>query len=225
MSKRRTYTIQSEIFPTKNALKKRIQEILYQYKIDQQLSNGDFLFMIEVLKNHPDYEIKNGVGINAIFVKQNPVYKQHRGFWVARLDGTETDFSYLECLKETTHKKKFINACRVAIEPYTQEYKRTFFNNLNGKVYFCPYTNEPLNFIGSHVHHEEPNTFQQLVKIFVTENMIEINNVEINSAAGDNLIQDTFKDKKLERLWIDFHNSHAKLQIISRKGNLSHSKK
>ncbi len=181
MSKRKSYEIAGEIFPTQSALQKRIQEILYRYQVGQQLLHGDFLFMLEVLKNHPDYELKNGIGIKAIFVRQNPVYKQTRGFWLVRLDGSDTDFSYLECLKETSHKKKFINACRVAIEPYTQKYKQAFFNDLNGEIYTCPYTNEPLKFIGSHVDHKAPNTFQQLVKDFVKENTIDISHVQVIS--------------------------------------------
>lgn len=126
MSKRKVFVIGSETFVTQGALKKRIQEILRQYKNEQELSNHDFLFMLEVLKNHPNYNIKNGIGIKKIFVRQNPVYKNTRGFWLSRLDGSETDFSYLECLTETKHEKKFLNACRVAIEPYTQEYKKKF---------------------------------------------------------------------------------------------------
>ena len=224
MSKRKSYVIAGENFPTQSALRERIQEILYRYQVGQQLLKNDFLFMLEVLKNHPDYELKNGTGIKAIFVRQNPVYKQTRGFWLVRLDGKETDFSYLECLKGTSHEKKFINACRVAVEPYTQEYKRKFFNGLNGEIYTCPYTNEPLNFIGSHVDHKAPDTFQHLVKDFVKENVIDISHVQIISAAGDNLLQDTFKDKKLEQAWIDFHNSRAKLQIISKEANLSFTK-
>lgn len=225
MGKRKIFIIGSETFLTQDALRKRIQEVLGQYKNEQELSNNDFLFMTEVLKNHPDYELKSGVGIKKIFVRQNPVYKNARGFWLSRLDGSETDFSYLECLNETKHEKKFLNACRVAIEPYTQEYKRQFFNNLNEKDWICPYTNEKLNYIGSHVHHKEPKTFKRLISNFIKENMIDVANVQINSATGDGLIQDTLKDKKLEQSWIDFHNFHADLQIVSKKANLSFLKK
>lgn len=96
---------------------------------------------------------------------------------------------------------------------------------MNGEKYTCPYTNEKLNYIGSQVHHKEPKTFKQLIADFIKENMIDIKSVQINSATDDGLIQDTLKDKKLEQSWIDFHNLHADLQIVSKKANLSFSKK
>jgi len=221
MSKRESYEILGETFPTKRALQERIKGILYQYQDEQYLLDNDFEFMFEVLKRHSDFEIKNGVGTKAIFVKQNPMYTNTRCFWVVRLDDSKTDFSYLECLNTTSHEKKFLNACRAAIEPYTFEYKRQFFDKLNGETYFCPFTHQPLSFIGSHVDHKAPNTFQQIVKSFLKEYAIDVSKVKINSSALDNKYQDTFDDVDLERLWIEYHNSHAVFRVISRKANLS----
>lgn len=221
MSKRESYKIAGEIFSTKLALQERIKEILYRYQDGQYLSDNDFEFMFQVLKRHPDFEIKNGIGVKALFIRQNPVYKNTRCFWLVRFDDSETDFSYQECLKPTSQEKKFFNACRVAIEPYTQEYKRKFFDGLNGEVYLCPYTNQPLHFIGSHVDHKAPNTFQQIVRSFLKEYAIDVSKVKINSGALDNKYQDTFGDVDLERLWIEYHNSHAVFQVISGKANLS----
>jgi len=116
MSKRESYKIAGEIFSTKLALQERIKEILYRYQDGQYLSNNDFEFMLQVLKRHPNFEIK--IGVKAFFVRQNPVYKNTRCFWLVRFDGSGTDFSYQECLKPTSPEKKFFNACRVAIEPY-----------------------------------------------------------------------------------------------------------
>ena len=221
MSHRQSYIVAGENFKTKADLQERIKAILYQYQDRECLSEVDFVFMLEVLQRHPDYEVKAGSGVKAIYVQQNPVYRNTRNFWIIRLDGSETDFSYLECLKETLPQKKFINACRAAIEPYTQEYKRLFFDNLDSKAYFCPYTNEKLNFIGSHVDHKSPKTFKQLVKDFVSQYNVDMSQVKIVGSAKDNVFQDTFEDKEFEKLWIDYHNSHAKLQVISKKANLS----
>ncbi|MCC6500922.1 MAG: DCL family protein [Anaerolineales bacterium] len=220
MGKRESYVIAGEIFSTKYALQERIKKILYRYQDEQYLSDNDFEFMFQALNRHLDFEIKKGIGIKAFFVRQNPVYKNTRCFWLVCFDGSETDFSYQECLKPTSQEKKFFNACRVAIEPYTQEYKRKFFDDLNGKTYFCPYTNQPLNFKGSHVDHKAPNTFQQIVITFLKKYAIDISNVKINSSAIDNKHQDTFSDSDLEQLWVEYHNSQAVFQIISRKANL-----
>ncbi len=225
MSKRQNFVIAGKTFPTKIELQEFIKGILYQYQDGQHLSDSDFEFMLEVLKHHPDFKIKNGVGIKAIFVKQNPVYKSTRCFWILRQDDSETDFSYLECLKATSHEKKFINACRSAIEPYTQEFKRNFFDGLKGEIYHCPYTNEPLSFLGSHVDHKKPKTFQQIVNNFLKEYAIDVNQVKIKGSEIDNEYQDTFEDEEIKRLWVAYHNLHAELRIISAKANLSLIKK
>lgn len=221
MSQHQSYIIAGQTFKTKIKLQEHIRTILYQYQDGAYLSQTDFIFMMDVLEQHPDYKLKYGTGVKAIYVKQNPVYRNTRNFWIVRLDNSETDFSYLECLKETSQKKKFLNACRVAIEPYTQEYKRNFFDNLNGKIYTCPCTNEALNFIGSHVDHKSPKTFKQLVKDFINQYNIDVSQVKIVSGAEDNVFQDTFDNKDFEKLWVDYHNSHAEFQIISKKANLS----
>ena len=220
MAKRQSYVVMGETFQTKSTLEERIRNILHCYRDGQSLSQADFSFMLEVLRWHPDYELKKGVGIKSIITKTNPFYRNTRCFWIIRQDGSDTDFSYLECLKGTPHEHKFINACRVAVEPYTQKFKREFFENLNGEQAICPLTGEPLFFIGSHVDHQAPRTFQQLVKEFVSHYNIDISQVEINTSAVDNTFQDTFADEKTEKLWVDYHNTHAELRIISRNANL-----
>jgi hypothetical protein len=225
MSQRDHYVVANETFSTRSALQKRVKEILYRYKDGQLLSDGDFEFMFELLKRHPDFELKYGVGIKAILVDQNPFYRNTRCFWLIRLDNSKTDFSYGECIKPTSQKKKFFNACRAAVEPYTQAFKRNFFDGLRGEVYFCPLTGQPLNFIGSHVDHKAPKTFQNIVENFIKEHSIDVDQVKINSSAADNEYQDTFADKDLEELWVEYHNLNADLRILSGKGNLSLSKK
>ena len=89
MSKRENYVVAGEAFPTKSALQERIRKILHRYGEGQHLSDTDFIFMLEVLKRHPDYEVKNGVGIKAIYVRQNPVYTNTRNFWLIRIDDTQ----------------------------------------------------------------------------------------------------------------------------------------
>jgi hypothetical protein len=221
MGKRQSRTIAGENFSTKRALEERIRQILYHYRDNQYLSPNDYAFMLEVLEYHPKYELKIGVGAKAMYVKQNPTYKNTRCFWIVRQDGSETDFSFQECLKETPQRKRFLNACRAAVEADKQAFKRKFFDHLGDETYYCPYTNEPLNFIGSHVDHRAPHTFEKIVEGFISENAIDVSRVKINGSEEDNAFQDTFADKDLERLWVDYHRRHADLQIVSPKANLS----
>lgn len=220
MGKRRSFQVLGEVFPTKTALQQRIRAILYGYRDGENLCASDLGFMLDVLRRHPDYEQKAGAGISHIFVKRNPTYTNTRCFWIGRIDGSQTDFSYNECLDETPHAKRFVNACRVAIAPVVQEFKRRAFLAARGPL-LCPYTGERLDFSNSHVDHQAPATFQALVESFVSESSLDISAVTINGKAQDNTYQDTFDDKELEQRWIEYHNANASLQLVSRLANLS----
>ena len=222
--KSKDFLIRGEYFPTKVALQKRIRKVRDSYPDYKALSSDDFEFMLEVLSGHPSYETKYGAGVESMYVRTNPVYKNNRGFWLRRVDGTETDFSFVECLTPTPQIKKFALALRVAIEPYTMTFKSDFFANQTGP-YFCPYTGEPLEFIGSHVDHKAPHTFQKLVQDFIKTYAIDLETVEIAGDYEDNVYQNTLVDEELNRLWIEFHNDRAELQIVSQRANLSHLKK
>jgi|JFJP01.1.fsa_nt_gi hypothetical protein len=219
MSKSQPYQVADKEFSTKSALEKYIQGILHHYQDKQNLSDNDLTFMLEVLKFHPDYELKRGIGIKVICVKQNTVY-HNKCFWLIRLDNSETDFSYKECLKPTSHEQKFRNACRVAIEPYTQVFKQQFFDNSKMEIRLCPYIQEKLEPRNSHVNHKSPNTFKKLMDDFILLNNLDIHKVKIISASSDQNYQDRFVDKNLEKSWINYHNSHAILEVISKEANL-----
>lgn len=223
-SKTAKFIINNENFYTKKALQDKIKEILWKYNLNEIVNNDDFDFLCAVFKYHPDSDLKVGSGINYIKVKQNPVYTNTRGFWLYRLDGTDTDISYTECLTPTSKRKKVYNACRTAIEPSILAFKNNIFLNATEEIY-CPYTNEKLTFYTSHVDHEKPLEFLTLINMFITQYRIDIDSISINDATPDGIVQDKFNDKVLEQLWIDFHNSHAKLRVLSKYGNLSHARK
>lgn len=210
-----------ETFTTKAALQKKIQAILYRYNNDDFLSEQDLLFMVDVLRLHPDAIIKIGCGVESIQVRQNPIYRQSRGFWVVRYDGSETDFSYLECLKETPHHHRFTRACRVAIEPYIAQARRKFFLERGGRIANCPITREIITPDNCHVDHAAPNTFKVILSSFVSETGLDISSVKVNGNGEDGVLQDTLDDKTLEAKWVEYHNARAVLQVVSRTANLS----
>jgi hypothetical protein len=211
-----------ENFTTKTALENRIREIRDRYSDGEILSHDDFDFMLEVLKGHPQFDAKCGAGIRNIFVNTNPEYTNTRCFWLTRTDGSSTDFSFKECLTPTLQIKKFHNALRAAIEPFTMQFKRDHFDKYPESS--CPITGERLDFVGSHVDHIFPQTFQELVEQFIKSNNIDVEKVEIIGDREDNNFKDKLVDEILREKWIEFHNTHATLQIVSRTANLSYLK-
>ena len=100
------------------------------------------------------------------------------------------------------------------------DFKKQLFAKLT-EPYYCPYTGGELHEIGSHVDHKAPNTFQELVERFIQEYAIDVDSVQIAGDVEDNTYQNTLIDDNLRQKWIDFHNAHAELQIISPTANLS----
>ena len=129
MAKRQIYQVAGETFPTKKALTERVRGIVAAYPDGAELSPAELGFMVDLLENHPQAETKIGAGVERITVIRNPIYTHTRGFYLYRVDGSGTDFSWVECLTPTPYAKKVRAALRVAIEPDTMEYKRRFFDS------------------------------------------------------------------------------------------------
>lgn len=216
---RQSFVVNGEFFKTKGDLQNRVRRILWTYLEGQDLPIDDFEFMLDLLTNHPRADIKIGPGVARIFVKQNPVYKT-RGFYAERVDGTQTDFSYLECISPASKRKKVFMALRVLIEPFTMEFKQRFFDAVGGAA-TCDFTGEEIHFIGSHVDHVPPNTFDVLANGFIDHYNINLAQVELKDELADNRIQNELADEWLATLWVQWHNERAKLRVISKRANLS----
>ena len=215
MTMAKGYTINGEYFKTKKALSDKIRSILYAYEYGHVLNDINLKFMNAVLAMHPSADVKIGCGVSSIFVRQNPVFKKNREFWIKRTDGTETDFSFLECLKPTDPLRKFKNACRQAISGDIFVFR---VNNLDGDS-ICPITGIALNVHNVHVDHAPPNIFDKIVTDFITSNSINPEQIILNSADGE--IGDSFNDPALSENFLTFHNERAVLRLVSARANLS----
>ena len=213
------YTINDEYFKTKKALSDKIRSILYAYEFGHSLNDINLKFMNSVLAMHPFADVKIGCGVSTIFVRQNPIFKKNREFWIKRTDGTETDFSFLECLKPTDPLRKFKNACRQAISGDVFVFR---VNNLDGGS-ICPITGIALNIHNVHVDHSTPNTFDKIVTDFITSNSINPEHVILNSAVCET--GDSFNDPALSENFVTFHNERAVLRLVSAHANLSEAKR
>lgn len=223
MTKRQALVINGEMFKTKTELEERVRGIVASYPDRQILNPIDFDFMVSLLGNHPQSDVKCGCGVAALYIQRNPVYPSNRNFMIVRADDSETDFSWRECLHPTSHAKKVQRACRVLVEPYTMEFKQAFFEEQGGQA-ICPLTGETIRFVGSHVDHVAPKTFERLFDAFLSHHGLDVNQIALKDELVDNKYVDQLEDYDLAELWIDFHNQHAELRVISALGNLSHAK-
>lgn len=224
MRKHQSIVVNGEEFSSKKALQERVRSILHSYRSGNVVNMFDAPFLLSLFSRHPAADQKIGCGVAQIEVRKNLVYTHTQCFWIVRVDGTETDISYRECLSPTSHAQRFANACRAAVEPSTMAFKQRHFDSLSGQPYYCPLTGELLRFVGSHVDHIPPQTFSAILATFITRFDINVDAVVIDGRGIDGSIQDTLRDSVLEQQWIDYHDSVANLRVVSRAGNLSLAK-
>ncbi len=197
--------IGQHIFNSKKDAISFYKKILFNHKLGDFLSEKETEEIKELLKNHPDYEYKKGLGIKYIFVDSDGFGKGC--FWIKRVDNTEIDFSFYTCINgKKSVLQDFESACRRSIAEFIIDFK-----NKNG------ITKDKRE----HVDHEPPLTFSKIVDDFIKEKNIDLTKIEYDNSSTMTL----FIDKKLEKDFYEYHKSVCKLRIISAKENLKNSYK
>jgi len=213
------FWLAGKLYKTKKDVKELMRYILHKYKIGEYLKEEDAKVIMDLLKYHPRYEHKKGNGIKAIFVGEGK--HKNKCFYIERIDGTKTDFSYLKCI----YGEKFINllkqACRNAIWPYILEFKRKIFEN-NEKV-ICPLTGRQLSWEDAHIDHENP-PFEEIFQRWYVSYGYRAKKEDL-IFDEDGLRGVKFRNKALKNSFVKFHNKLAKLRIISKEANLKLQKR
>lgn len=208
---RRVFRIGSREYRSKEAAKVAIRQVLYRYQLGASVAQADHEFVADLLRLHPDADRKGGVGIARFEVCRNG---GTRGFWVIRTDGSETDFSYLECLRASSHQEKVRGAMRSAIVEQRDQFRDQAFA---AGVVTCAITGVLLTEANCHVDHFNP-TFEQLADEFVVG---EGGYEAVDVVSEDGMIGSRLVDPQLQRRWQEFHGSRAQLRLVSAQANLS----
>lgn len=219
---KKSYTINGVTFTTQQELVAHIRAILKRYSNGEMLDMFDNLFVYDLLRLHPEADRKIGSGVEFFFVADNPVYPgpRSRGFRVHRADGSETDFSFWECVRPSSHSQKVIDAFRHVIEPDLRQFKQHVFDSSDDGIVACPDTGQTLTFTSAHVDHKAPLTFDRMIADFLVFEGISANDVRLH-ASGDNEYQDRLVDLALQERWIAYHRDNAVLEVVSATANLS----
>lgn len=173
------------------------KEILNTHRLGEEVTEPEKEFLVAALLLRKDRgSEKIGTGVRRIWVDNNSF--GWRGFFLERLDGSETDFSYLKCFsghtqrtKKSQHMKDIDAACRTAI--------------LEDK----PFKDRK----GYALHHERL-PFRELVSGFFKENKINREDIEVEGYK-DMEEAKKFKDQAISEAFRDYHRKHASLEVIS----------
>jgi len=137
---------------------------------------------------------KIGVGIESIFIDYNR--GGDKGFYIRRVDGSETDFSYLKCFTKQSVFTDFSTACRNAVK----EDKAALKTGLGFDQY--------------DVHHNGLD-FKAIVQAFIEDRHIDITTIEF--LTGDGIEGRYFMDEELTTAFREFHSLHASMEVLPKK--------
>jgi hypothetical protein len=199
-------------FPTKTKAKEFFKKMLSKYDDHEVISPEDHLYLDELILLHSEADDKIGMGIKRFFKAPSPEHPTSC-FHLERLDGVETDFSYIDCISNTkpTLAQYFYRACRQSVYECLIQQKNELFEN--GPV-FCCKTNEPVTRESSEYRHTEPRFIELIREFITTENII----IKKEMFVDDDDLQYTtrFIDKLLESKFIEFHQQKANLNIFKK---------
>jgi Protein of unknown function (DUF3223) len=175
-----------------------------------------------------DSPAKIGSGVEHFFRRRNigEGYSTP-GFWVHRIDGTDTDFSYISAVKgePKSNAQEFYDACRGAVAADLFAAKKRHFEthgNDAGRVP-CDLSDELITFAEAHLDHAYP-TFGQLVVSFRAARGWQ-HGVPggVLSPPADAQITTSFIDASAAEAFRQFHRGAATLRIVARERNLAMS--
>ncbi len=223
-TKMKPLTFDGRTFRTQKAAIAYLQGILNRAPLGEMLDGETSRTLYSLVKGHPDYEAKAGVGIQGFEVHKENEWGTTRHFVIVRKDGSRTDFSYRKCLAPTTRLMLFKQACRHTIAEQIVHFRDQELARLNGADFVCPVLGLPVSPNLLHVDHEPPWTFDWLVTKFLATAHIDVDNVTL-TGFGDNELRKGFADSSLREGWLLFHKTHARPRLVSKQANLSEIRK
>ena len=122
-------------------------------------------YLNALIKRHPQYESKKGVGIHSIIIKRNLC--NHIAMDLKRNDGTTVDISWRHCVtgQSATPKQNLISAMRFAVKEQIDDFKRSVQQfPRDCEICFKPILMPK----DMHIHHD--TRFKELAETFIRKN-------------------------------------------------------
>ena len=163
---------------------------------------------------HPEWKDKEGVGIDHIEVR--PDGYGHKCFYLIRKDSTVTDISYLTSITPPSKKEQVRTACRTAIRPTIKDIK-----NSVKLPYRCPITGDIITTMDDiHIDHYDME-FNDVFELWIKDKDLDWLYEDVMKSNVDGSTITSFKDESIIKDFIEFHNTHTHLRVVSKKANLS----
>ena len=163
---------------------------------------------------HPEWKDKEGVGIDHIEVR--PDGYGHKCFYLIRKDSTVTDISYLTSITPPSKKEQVRTACRTAIRPTIKDIK-----NSVKLPYRCPITGDIITSMEDIQIDHYDMEFNDVFELWIKDKDLDWLYEDVMKSNVDGSTITSFKDESIIKDFIEFHNTHTHLRVVSKKANLS----
>jgi len=219
------------VWSSQEKAKEHFREILARYADDEIISTpGDHDDLLALLERYDATvsvgQTKLGAGVRAFQRRMNRGEGwQTAGFWVLRVDDTESDFSFPTAVagKPKAQSGEFNDACRAAVAGDIKAAKARHFAvhaDADRRVE-CEVSGVRLTAKEAHLDHAEPS-FGHLVVVFRAERgWHEAIPHGVLTTPDDDQMTTTFVDPDVAESFRLFHRERATLRVISAKENLS----
>lgn len=142
------------------------------------------------------------------------------GFWAVRVDGTETDFSYISAVKGVPKPvaQQYYDACRNAVSASLSARKQEQFDRFADEDGFlsCDISGRRIRYEEARMRHAQP-AFSVLVEEFRKMRKWKWDQMQqLLSVPGDAQISTTFADKSDADAFREYHHERAILHIVSK---------
>lgn len=204
-------------FSTQKAALEHFRRILNGTPLGQPLVDAADADVRALLARHPEADRKRA-GADPVYFFVGGNEYGGRCFYLRRPEGTETDFSFMACIKGKPSKMaEFKAACRTAVVPDILAAKERLLQE-QGLV--CAVTGETLTLDQVHVDHAPPHPFDEIVQMFIREVRVDPETVDIPLGEdGDTVTR--FGDRDVALTFRLFHDLCAHLRLVSKRANLS----
>ena len=192
---------------------KRCKYILDNSDVRVEDKYSRFL-MKYIFPYHPEWKDKEGVGIDHIEVR--PDGYGHKCFYLIRKDSTVTDISYLTSITPPSKKEQVRTACRTAIRPTIKDIK-----NSVKLPYRCPITGDIITSMEDIQIDHYDMEFNDVFELWIKDKDLDWLYEDVMKSNVDGSTITSFKDESIIKDFIEFHNTHTHLRVVSKKANLS----
>lgn len=203
-------------WPTRKAAEDHYRAILHKWPHGWEIDGAEGRDLMALVENHPEADQKIGCGVARFFT--GPAEYGTSCFWLERLDGSRTDWSFKSALGGITKTlaSRWRQAARDAVRPDILAFRDVVFSSDPR----CAETGEPLTLETCHIDHTAPWTFERIVSGYTSARPFDYRS-EVLERHGDMQFVTKFADDDVRARFVIYHNANATLRAVLASVNMA----